>query len=331
MRGGIYVRSGADWRADFAGINIQSFTSYASLAQRATAIYPGAQWRADLVAQWKLFNLVVELKHYGAGNPIDQQISVEGRTYVVPAPNGRIQRNPKSTSHPVAWSYDQVLAGQCDGLLHRLLAALRPVTDEQWVNVQLASEIDTDNEFGTSAGAAVYDKPTSDMKARAAYSYMLAWMRYPPPGIAPLSTGVTFSIGWSGAWSGFESFSRLHDDAMPVDYVQWNVYNQNGDLPPYERLTSMVTSYRRLGPSMRTRPIIIAEWGTSAAHAGGQAPYIEAWPAAVQRVNDEQLARGEGQIIATNYFDSGWGLLSPRPAGIEALRRAYAGPPFLED
>lgn len=328
VRGGIYVRAGADWRADFAGVNIGSFTSYASLAQPGPAIYPGAAWRAGLVAAGLAFNLVVELKHYGAGSPAGQSFTVEGRKYAVPVPDGRIQCRPGAAAWPVAWSYDQVLSGACDGLIHRLLAALHTIPPVAWVNVQLASEVDTDNEFGTQAGRMIYAKGPSDLKARAAYAYIIGWLRTPPAGVAPLDRNVTFSVGWSGAWSGFESFARLHDDAMPVQVVQWNVYNQNGNLTPYERLTSMMTSYRRLGPTMRSKPIIIAEWGTNAAHAGGQAPYIDAWPAAVARVNAEQEARGEGQIVMTNYFDSGWGLLNPRPVGIAALGRAYAAVPF---
>lgn len=331
VRGGIYVGSGADWRSDFAGANVRSFTSYASLAQTGTAIYPGADWRAALIASGLLFNLVVELKWYGAGSTVaGQAFKVEGKSYTVPAPNGRIQRRA-GTTFPVAWSYDQVLAGQCDGLLHRLLVELRKIPATARVNIQFASEVDTDNEFGTSASTdRIYTRAQADTLAVRTYEYMIRWMRQPPAGISPLPRPgpVTFSVGWSGAWSGLDGFLTLHPETLPVDYVQWNCYNQNGNLTAYERLTPMMASYRRLGPVMRAKPIIIAEWGTNPAHPGGQGPWIDTWPAAVQRVNAEQVQRGEGQILVTNYFDSGYGLLTPRPAGIAALKRAYAAIPF---
>lgn len=332
VRGGIYIASNADWRTDFAGVNMRSFTGYHSLAEQGAAIYPGQTWRNDLVRSGLLYNLVVELKWYGAGSTVvGQDFTVEGKRYSVPAPNGRIQRRA-NTQFPVAYSYDQVNAGLVDGLLHRLLVELRKVTAPGRINIQFASEVDTDNEFGTSAGTSnIYDKVQSDIRAAQAYARMINWMRSPPAGIAPVGSNVSFSVGWSGSWSGFDSFQRLHPDTMPIDFMQWNVYNRTGNRTPYERLMEMIEFDRRLGPTMRRKPIIITEWGTNKAHAGGQAPYIEAWPAAVQRVNAEQVLRGDGQIVSTNYFSSNsseWGLLDPKAAGIAALRRAYDASPM---
>jgi len=329
VRGGIYVASNGDWRTDFANVNMRSFTGYHSLAETGPAIYPGQTWRSQLVAAGLLYNLVVELKVYGAPASA-QNFTVEGKSYSVPAPNGTIQRRA-NTTYPVAYSYDQVTKGAIDGLLHRLLVELRKVPVTGWVNIQFASEVDTDNEFGTSAGSAVFDRITSDAKAAAAYSYMIGWLKNPPVGIARLGRGVTFSTGWAGAWSGFDSFKRLHGESMPTDVMQWNVYNRSGNLAPYDRLSEMITSYRLLGANARKKPIIIAEWGTNKDHVNGQAPYIRAWPAAVQRINAEQLLRGEGQIVATNYFSSNtpqWGTLDPKAAGIEALRVAFGTAPF---
>lgn len=332
VRGGIYIGGNADWRTDFAGVNMRSFGGYHSLAEQGAAIYPGQTWRSDLVAQGLLYNLIVELKWYGAGTTVvGQNFTVEGKSYAVPAPNGRIQRRA-NTQFPVAWSYDQVNAKQCDGLLHRLLVELRKVPAGGRVNVQFASEVDTDNEFGTSAGTStVYDKLASDQRAAQAYAYMINWMRTPPAGIAKLGSNITFSVGWAGAWSGFDSFARLHPETMPIDYMQWNVYDKTGSKSPYDRLMEMTSFYRQLGPKMRSKPIIIAEWGANKSNPGGQAPYIQGWPAALRRVNAEQLLRGEGQIVATNYFNSNtaeWGLLDPKAAGITAIKVAYSTPPM---
>lgn len=332
VRGGIYIGGNGDWRTDFAGVNMRSFTGYHSLAENGSAIYPGQAWRAELVAAGLFYNLIVELKWYGAGAVVaGQNFTVEGVKYTVPAPNGRIQRRA-NTTFPVAWSYDQVNAGQINGLLHRLYVELRKVPASARVNIQFASEVDTDNEFGTSAGVSnIYDKPESDRRAAQAYAYMINWMRNPPAGIPKLGSNITFSVGWAGAWSGFDSFQRLHPETMPVDYMQWNVYNRSGSKSPYDRLKEMIAYYRNLGPVMRRKNIIIAEWGTSKDHVGGQAPYIQAWPAAVQAINAEQVIRGEGQIVVTNYFSSNspqWGTLDPKPAGIAALKQAYGLSPL---
>lgn len=331
-RGGIYIGSNADWRSDFAGVNMRSFGGYHSLAESGSAIYPGQSWRADLVNAGLLYNLIVELKWYGAGTAVvGQTFTVEGKSYAVPAPNGRIQRRA-NTSFPIAWSYDQVNAKQCDGLLHRLLVELRKVPAGARVNVQFASEVDTDNEFGTTASTtATYDKVASDQRAAQAYSYMIGWMKNPPAGIARLGSNITFSVGWAGSWSGFDSFQRLHPESMPIDYMQWNVYDHTGHKDPYDRINEMLAFQRRLGPVMRSKPIIIAEWGASKDNTGGQAGFIDGWATAVQRINAEQVVRGEGQIVATNYFssrDATWGLLDPKAAGVAAIKRSYAAIPF---
>jgi hypothetical protein len=339
VRGGIYIGGNGDWRPDFTGVNIKSFTGYHSMNETGPSIYPGQTWRADLVNAGLVYNLVVELKVYGGNGGAAATITVEGKTYQIPTANMKIQR--RDGVGVLAYSYDQMTGKQLDGLLHRILVELRKVPSNGRVNVQFASEIDTDNEFGVQIGNTVYSKADADAKALAAITYAISWMKNPPTGIARLGSNITFSMGWAGsaaAWSGFDSFQRTHPDSLPVDFMQWNVYNHEVAMPaagqeqhPYQRLMEMIGLYRRLGPGMRKKNIIIAEWGTSKYWPGGQAAYIDEWAAAVRRVNAEQLLRGEGQIVMTNYFasrDATWGTLDPKQAGIDALGRAYNSPPF---
>ncbi len=334
VAGGMYSGGNADWRPTFAGANIRSMTGYHSLAEPGPAIFPGESWRSSAMATGIWYNLVVEAKIYGGSGAAKTQIfSVRGTDYSVPTPDGLIQRNPTiaAGAWPTAYSYDQLASGKCDGLLHRLHDALRKVPAGVRVNVQFASEVDTDNEHGVQSGSTVYPKALADERALAAWTHVLSWFKDPPTGTPKLPDTITFTLGWAGSWSGYDSFARLHPDTLPVDYLQWNVYNHSANKTPYERLSEMIAFYRRLGPIMRKKDIIIAEWGTAKKWTGGQAPYIRAWPAAVQKINVEQLLRGEGQIVMTNYFNSNdntWGRLDPIADGAAAIVDAYNTPPF---
>jgi hypothetical protein len=330
VAGGYYISGNGDFRVDMTGVNIRGMQGYHTFHETAAAQWPGQSWRRDLVAQGVWYNLVLELKSFLSGNGQipSQSFTVEGRSYTIPASNGRIQMRPGTTA-PCAYSYDQVLSGTLDGLWHRTVANMRALPWGHRINIQLASEVDTDNEFGTSAGTSKYDKLQSDTKAVAAYSYIISWMREPPGEIAPINPRITFSMGWAGQWSGLDAFKRCHPDFLPVDYCHWNVYNHSSNWVAYDRLRETLLYYRQCGPVMRQKPIIISEWGCNSAY--NQSVYIRSWPAAVARVNAEQLLRDEGQYVMTLYFgsrDSSWGTLSPKPEGISALQSAYRTPPY---
>lgn len=335
---GYYVSGNANPGPDLAGIRWTGQTVYRSISEPGTSQYPGPAWVSLFVNGGGWLNLVLELKSYASGNgPIAAQaIVVEGRSYNVPATAGTIQRG-RSTP-PSSYSYQQVIDGKVDGLLHRSLTALRQIPINRRVNVQLASEVDTDNEFGTTqvAGGPVVSWAESDALAVRAYDRMISWFRDPPTGVAPCPANVTFSLGFAGSWSGALAFSRTHPDLLPVDYCMWNCYNRSSNKAPEDRLreTAAYRSALGIGPRMRSLPVIVAEFGSNAAWPGGQAAYLERWPAAVNTVNAELVRRGEGPYVMTNWFGSDtteWGRVpdADKPAFFAAMRRAYSTSPFL--
>lgn len=331
---GYYLSSNADPSADLQGVRWTSQTRYAGFSQPGGAQLPPTGWVPAFLARGGWLNLVLELKSYAAGNAAvpAQSFAVEGKTYTVPAMAGTMQR--KTTPVP-CWSYEQVWSGACDGLLHRSLAALRTAPYGSRINVQLASEVDTDNQFGVTYDGQLLDWPTADAGAVRAYRYIMEWMRDPPNGIAPLS-GVsrTFSMGYAGSWSGREAFLRTHPESLPVDYMMWNCYNHGSDAAPATRLRETLAYRDAAGPKMRALDIIVAEFGSSSAWSGGQASYLSRWPAAVNTVNAEQALKGQGGYVMTNWFgsnDETWGKVptADKPAFFAAMRTAYSASPFL--
>ena len=316
--GGYYLSGNADPTADMSGGNFRSLTQYRSFADGN--ILPGynKQWLLTLGRSGVQINMVLELKHYGAGDPGPQTFTVDGVPYTVPAPAMTIQQRP-GTVWPKAYGYGQVVAGQCDGLFARALSQYR--TMGFGVNIQLASELDTDHEFGTTEAGKAYTWAESDARAVQAMTYIVNWFR-----AKGLPAGATFSVGVGG----FDraSFTRTHPEALMarLDYLQWNVYATSASdtaLARFRRTKDWAVA--DLGPVALSRPVIVAEWGVRVAEIPDQAAWIATVPPAIARLNAER-----GPFFArTNYFNSGWGTLSPKAAGLAALRSAYARPPYV--
>ncbi|MFJ6154150.1 hypothetical protein [Micromonospora profundi] len=316
--GGYYLSGGADPTADMAGGNFRSLTQYRSFADGYT--FPGYNrpWLTSLGKARVQMNMVLELKHYGAPNAGPQTFTVDGTSHTVPAPSMTIQQRP-GTTWPRAYGYTQVITGQCDGLLHRALAQYR--TLGFGVNIQLASELDTDHEFGTTENGKVYTWAESDARAVQAVNYIISWFK----GRA-LPAGTTFSIGVGG----FDRacYQRTHPESLMarLDFLQWNAYATapgQTALARFRRTRDWAVA--DLGPVALSRPVIIAEYGVRVAEIPDQAAWIATVPAAIAQLNAERGPR----IVRTNYFNSGWGTLSPKAAGLAALREAYAKRPYV--
>ncbi|MFC3500706.1 hypothetical protein ACFOOK_06955 [Micromonospora krabiensis] len=316
--GGYYLSGGADPTADLAGGNFRSLTQYRSFADGYT--FPGYQrpWLITLGKAGVQVNMVLELKHYGAPNAGPQTFTVDGTSYTVPEPAMTIQQRP-GTSWPKAYGYGQVIAGQCDGLFARALSQYRTMGFA--VNIQLASELDTDHEFGTSEAGRAYTWAESDARAVQAMTYIVNWFR-----ARTLPAGTTFSVGVGG----FDRacFQRTHPEALmsKLDFLHWNVYATSaGDtaLARFRRTKDWAVA--DLGPIGLSRPVLIGEWGVRVAEVPDQAGWIATVPAAIAALNAERGPR----IVRTNYFNSGWGTLTPKATGLAALRKAYATRPYV--
>ncbi|SCE98552.1 hypothetical protein GA0074696_2055 [Micromonospora purpureochromogenes] len=316
--GGYYLAGNADPTADMAGGNFRSLTQYRSFADGYT--FPGYNkpWLLSLGRSGFAINMVLELKHYGVATAAAQTFAVDGVSYTVPAPAMTIQQRP-GTTWPKAYGYGQVLAGLCDGLFARALSQYR--TMGFGVNIQLASELDTDHEFGTTESGVSYGWAESDARAVQAMTYIVNWFR-----ARALPAGTTFSIG-SG---GFDRacFQRTHPESLmgKLDFLQWNAYATDPShtaLARFRRAKDWAVA--DLGPVALSRPVIIAEWGVRAAEIPDQAAWIATVPAAIARLNSERGPR----IVRTNYFNSSWGTLAPRTDGLAALRAAYATRPYV--
>ncbi|SIN13088.1 hypothetical protein SAMN04489832_3265 [Micromonospora cremea] len=263
-------------------------------------------------------NMVLELKHYGAPNSGPQSFTVDGTSYTVPGPSMTIQQRP-GTTWPKAYGYGEVLNGQCDGLFHRALAQYR--TLGFGVNIQLASELDTDHEFGTTEGSRAYTWAESDALAVQAMNYILTWFK-----ARTLPAGTTFSIGLGG----FDRacFQRTHPEALMsrLDFLQWNAYATNANdtaLSRFRRTKDWAVA--DLGPVALSRPVIIAEWGVRSARSRtrrpGSPPSRRPWPSSTP-------SAGHGSSGPTTSTPGG-APLSPKAAGLAALRAAYATRPYV--
>lgn len=318
VRGGYYLSGNADPRADLVGANIRSLTQYRSFADGY--LFPGWKkpWLKELGAAGMKINMVLELKHYGAPHAGPQTFRVDGRTYTVPAPAMTIQQRP-GTTWPRAYGYGQVLSGECDGLFARALSQYQEMG--VGMNLQLISELDTDHEFGTTEAGRAYTWAESDVRAVQAVAYIVTWFK-----TRGLPAGSTFSVGAGG----FDRacYQRTHPEVLmaKLDFLQWNVYATSAThtaLARFRRTKDWAVA--DLGPVALSRPVLIAEWGVRGAEVGDQATWIGTVPAAVAALNAERGPR----IVRTNYFNSGWGQLVPKDAGLAALRTAYTTRPYV--
>lgn len=320
VAGGYYVSSNGNMTNDTAQMNLKAFTQYHSFADNI--MIPG--YNNDYLKTFGINgvwgNYVCELKHYGNTNTGIQTFTLEGVKYTVPAPNMTIQKRA-GTTFPKAYGYEQVWTGQCDGLLHKLLIQIRNMGGVK-LNIQLASEFDTDHEFGTTEGTTNYTWAEADARAVRALTYMINYFKS-----RGVPTGTTFTIGMGG----FDrtSWIRMHPEALmaKVDYIQWNAYRRVATQTAYNvfNRTKLWTD-ADLGPIAKSKDILIAEWG-SPMSLNDQATYIKTVPAAIKRLNEESST---GQFIMTNYFNSndGWGTLNPKAVGLDALKVAYSTSPY---
>ena len=317
VKGGYYLSGGANITADAAVLqNMESMTTYRSIADDFT--FPGyqKQWVNDLGAGVDR-NFALELKHYG--HAAGQQ-TVGG--VVVPAPSMTIQQRP-GTTWPKAYGYEQVTTGKVDPLLKRALDQLKAMPHNATVNIQIASEFDTDHEFGTTENGVAYTWAQSDARAVTAVKYIIGYFRS-----HGLPAGVTFSIGTAG----FDraSFQRLHPESLrpDVQVLQWNAYNHGAARTPYQVFQRTRAWAIADLPTWRDKEVVIAEWGT-AVSLGNQATWIAGVDEAVTQINTD----GQGFTLGTlNYFNSDpdWGTLNPKQAGLEALRTVYTASPFAD-
>lgn len=327
VAGGYYLTGNADIRPDTTelGTNLKGFTQYHSFAEPYILPGFGKDYLKTLHANGVWGNYVIELKHYGTPNLGEQRLSFEGKNYIVPAPNMIIQKRP-GTVHPKAYGYEQVWTGKIDGLLHKTLIQMRGMAPARY-NIQLCSELDTDHEFGITENNVTYNWAQADERAVRAMNYILDYFRS-----RSLPTGVTFTVGMGG----FDraSWTRIHHEYLmgKVDFLQWNAYRRSASQTAFDVFNrTKLWSDTDLGPVGRSKDIIIAEWGTpmslNTPLRNDQIEYIKTVPAAIGRLNLESKT---GQIVMANYFNSNdaWATLSPKAAGLQALKSAYRTPPF---
>jgi hypothetical protein len=319
VRGGYYLGGNGDVTADAAVMgNVRALTQYRSLADANT--FPGWQkaW-IDALGPDVRRNFALELKAYG-GPIAEQKFTVDGVSYTVPAPAMTIQQRP-GTTWPKAYGYDQVTRGQIDGLLARALAQVRTMRHNSTLNIQLASEFDTDNEFGTTENGVAYTWEQSDARAVEAVRYIVTWFRG-----HGVPAGVTFSVGSAGfnraAWK------RIHPPSLApvVDVLQWNAYNHGSSRTAYAVFNQTKSwAMTDLSPEWLAKDVYITEWGTAPA-LGDQATWIRSVPAALARINSEPGPK----IVLADYFNSNpaWATLTPKDAGLAGLHDAYAAAPF---
>lgn len=342
VNGGIYFGGNADVRPDTINrtppINITGIQQYHSFADGS--LYPGYQntWLAPMVQGGAWLNLVMELKHYGAANTNAQTFTVEGKSYTVPAPNMRYRLKIENA---LAYGYEQIYSGQCDGLLHRLLAQLRAIPAGGRINIQLESEVDTDNANPTDAAPNVaviengvnYTRAQADARTVQAITYIATWLRNPPTGIAPLPAGVTLSMGYAGQWSGTAGFVNTHPDTLmsKLDYLHMNTYNHSANKTAEANFREITEWVALLGPVGRSKNIIVSEFGSSAAYTPNQAGYMAQVPTAINKLNSEMVTAGRGRFVMTLWFGSNndsWGLLNPKEAGLVALQQMLNTSPY---
>lgn len=319
VRGGYYLASNGDVTSDAATIgNLEAITQYRSLADGNT--FPGYQkaW-IDALGPAVTRNFVLELKSYG-GPAGAQSFTVDGVRYAVPAPDMTIQQRP-GTTWPKAYGYGQVLSGSVDGLLARSLAQIKTMKHSTTLTIQLASEFDTDHEFGTTEGSTAYTWAQADARAVRAVDYITTWFR-----AHGLPAGVRFSVGMGGF--NRDAFRRMHPSALAakIDVLQWNAYNHGSARTAYDVFNrTKAWAVADLPAAWLEKPVTIAEWGTAKA-LGDQAAWIRTVPAALARLNSEPGP----SIVVANYFNSNpaWATLDPKAAGLAGLRDAYAAAPF---
>lgn len=317
IRTGYYRSGNAQPSSTIQGL--ESITQYRSMADGS--VWPGYQktWITTLPDDVQRA-YVVEFKEYGAAHATQ---AINGKT--VPAANMHIQKRP-GTTFPWAYGYGQMLSGDLDPLLDRMLSQIKTMVanhPDMPVNWQIASEFDTDHEFGTDEAGVNYTWAESDARAVKAIFYMVNYLRD-----NGLPDQVTFTVGMAGfnrpAWS------RMHPKSLSwiIDGgLQYNAYNHSTpSREPYDVFnTTKQWSLEDLSVKWNAMPIVLEEWGTPSSQ-GSQADWLAKVPGAIHRMNSEPGS----DVVRLNYFDSNdpWATFIPRAEGEAAWTEMAADPRF---
>jgi hypothetical protein len=309
--GGYYLGGNADIRPNTTdrGMHLTSLTTYRSFYDNF--VFPGWQkdWISTLMGQGVEPNVVLELKTYGGPPPAS--LTCAGRQYTVPQPTMTAQQRPGTTPAKF-YGYDQVTGGKLDGLLCRAVAQLDALPAGP-VTVQFASERDTDHEFGITMNGTAYTWAQADALAVPAYTYIVDYFR-----THSTRAGARYTVGMAG----FDHDSFVRSYVPAADDIQYNAYNHGAtSRPAYDIFHRTYAWLGELPAGAQAKNVVIAEFGTSLKYAN-QAEWLGTVPAAIDRLP---------RVRMTNYFDSDtdWGTLDPRPAGLDALARAYATDPYV--
>jgi F5/8 type C domain len=307
VKGGYYAGGGADFTTQTvkAGMNLKSMTTYRSLYDKN--VFPGynAGWISALMTTYGVEpNFVVETKEYGG--PPGSSITCNGTTYSIPVAD----TTAGVTGSQLYYGYDQIINHQLDGLLCNAVNQLNAMPPGP-INVQFESERDTKHQQGITQGTTTMTWPQADTASIPAIQYEMAYFR----ARNTRTPAPTFTAGMGG----FDKTSFLDSYVPGVDYIQYNAYNHGSTTQsPYTIFDRTYQWLSLLPPDAANKQVIIAEWGTSSS-LNNQPAYIEATPAAIALLP---------RIRMTNYFNSGWGLLSPTQPGLDALKVAYSELPY---
>lgn len=313
-----YYRSSNGQPSSVIQPGIESLTQYHSMAD--ASVFPGYQkpWITALNDSVEL-SYALEFKYYGA--TVGPQ-TINGKT--VPAPNAHIQK--RDGTGAVAYGYGQMTSGALDPILDRINSQIKTMVNGRpnlRINWQIASEVDTDHEFGTDEAGTNYTPAQSDPRAVQAITYMINYLRD-----HALPENVTFTIGMAGIWR--DRWLGMHPPSLAwiVDGgLQYNAYNHSvPSRTPYQVFNmTKAWTIADLSKKWQSKPIVIEEWGTPSSQ-GSQAAWLAQVPAAIARMNSEPGPK----IERMNYFDSNdpWGTFIPRAEGEAAYAKLMADPVF---
>lgn len=292
VHGGYYKAGLADIRPDVQtyAMNVRGFTTYTSWAQAAQA-FPVTAW-ADAAARGGMVpNYVWEPKVYGASPPAQY-----------PAPNATM--NNWSGAQFYGWT--QITSGALDQLLDDAADAVKalPYT----INIQIASERDTDHYTGGIINGVAYTWPQLDALANAAVAYIIS--RFKNRGVA----NATFSAGMAG----FDQAAFVRSYCPEVDVIQYNAYNHSTWNTPQTVFSRTYNWLPLLPAGSETKPVWIAEWGCDT--DARRPAYFQAVPAAIAALS---------RIQYMSYFNATWGAIPVGDtASYQALADCYNDPLF---
>ena len=292
--GGYYLGGGKDITPDAKAhdISLRGHTTYVSLAQ-AGGGFPRTPWLDQFALAGGLVNYVLELKVYGAQPP-----------KAGPAPDGVMDAQAGSKFY----SWLQLLAGDLDGLLDQVAAAITALPYR--IHLQVCSERDTDHQRGGSIGTRRFTWEQLDSLSVAGVQYLMARLR---------SRGVD-NASFSAGMGGFDRDAWARCWVPGVNCIQYNAYNHGTWRPAADVLSRTYGWLDDLPAESRGLPVMIAEYGSQKTSGkNSQAAWIRSVPAAL-----DALPR----VAYAAYFNSGWGSISD-PTSLDALADAYRSDPFL--